>query len=75
MLSAAENEDLPATLQLDELGDFTLKDFQDMFSDFISDTGLDIEGHLYFCPECNKLHLVVSVDNPDADQYVETILQ
>lgn len=73
MIAAAEEDELPVGLQLDEIRDFTLKDLQDMFYEFHQDTGLEITGTLFLCDECGRLHLLLEVNNEyDED---ETILQ
>jgi len=61
MISAANEDDLPVSLQLNDIRDFTLKDFQDAFSDFSMETGLEMNGSLFFCHDCGKLHLVLEI--------------
>lgn len=61
MIEAANDNNLPITLQLDDVRDYTLKDLQDAFSDFNMDTSLELNGHLFFCHDCGKLHLVLEV--------------
>lgn len=73
MIEAAEQDKLPVTLQMDDIKNFTLKDVQDMFVEFQKDTSLDIEGHLFMCSECGRLHLLVGVDYPEEDE--EKLLQ
>lgn len=73
MMNAAEAETLPVALQLNEIKDFTLKDFEQAFSEFQRDTGLDIVGSFFLCPDCGQLHVMIEVDYP---QYEEpTLLQ
>ena len=74
MVSAADEDELPVALQLDDLKDYTLKDFQDMFYEFKRDTGLDIVGTLFMCNDCGKLHLLIEVDYPSENEE-KTILQ
>ena len=62
MIEAANENNLPISLQLDDVGDYTLKDLQDAFDDFNMDTSLELTGHLYFCQKCKKLHLIIDVD-------------
>lgn len=62
MIEAANNNNLPITLQLDDVRHYTLKDLQDAFDDFNMDTSLELTGYLYFCQKCKKLHLVMDVD-------------
>ena len=61
MILAANEDDLPVSLQLNDIRDFTLKDFQDAFSDFNMETGLEMNGSLFFCHDCRKLHLMLEV--------------
>ncbi len=61
MISAANDDELPIGLQLDDIRDYTLKDLQDTFSDFNLETGLEMNGSLFFCHDCGKLHLVLEV--------------
>lgn len=61
MIEAANHDDLPIAMQLDDIRDFTLKDLQDAFSDFSMDTGLEMNGSLFFCHDCEKLHLVLEI--------------
>ena len=65
MKEAAEKGELPVTLQLDDLKDFTLNDFQDLFIEFQQDTDLDIYGQLHLCEECGRMHLQLTVDHPE----------
>ena len=74
MVEAADEEELPVMLQLDDLKDYTLKDIQDMFFEFNRDTALEITGHLFLCDDCGKLHLLIKVDYPGEDGE-ERILQ
>ena len=62
MIEAADEDNLPVGMQLDDIDDFTLKDLQDIFSEFSQDTGLEMHGSLFFCHDCGKLHLVVEVN-------------
>lgn len=73
MLDAAYEEELPVVLQLEDIKDFTLKDIQDLFYDFRTDTSLDINGTLFMCPDCGRLHLLLEVDYPETDE--KTLLQ
>ena len=61
MISAANDNELPIGLQLDDIRDYTLKDLQDTFSDFNLETGLEMNGSLFFCHDCGKLHLLLEV--------------
>lgn len=68
MIESAEDGTLPAYLQLDDVRDFTLKDFQDAFYEFERDTGLSIAGSLFMCEECGRLHVMIEVDYPDEEE-------
>ena len=72
MIDAAEEDNLPVGLQLDDIKDFTLKDIQELFYEFKRDTSLDITGHLFTCNECGRLHLLLEVNFPDEEP---TLLQ
>ena len=61
MIEAANDNNLPITLQLDEIRDYTLQDLQDAFSDFNLDTGLELNGSLFLCHDCGKMHLLLEV--------------
>ncbi len=61
MIEAANDNILPVTLQLDEIKDYTLKDFQDAFSEFNMDTSLEMKGSFFFCHDCGKLHLMLEI--------------
>lgn len=65
ILEAAEDDELPVHIRLDDIRDFTLKDVQDMFSDFRRDTGLEMEGHLALQPGRQKLQLAVKISLPE----------
>ena len=67
MISAAEDDELPVTLQLDDIKDFTLKDLQDLFLEFHQDTGLDIQGNIFMCNDCGRMHLMLEVDYTDKE--------
>ena len=69
MISASRDGELPVELQLDDIGDYTLKDFQDAFSDFKTDTGLDMNGSLYLCRDCGKLHFILEVSCEKAEEH------
>ena len=50
MISAANDDELPVCLQLNDIRDFTLMDFQDAFSDFSMETELEMKGSFFFLP-------------------------
>lgn len=65
MIEAAKEGELPVTLQLEDLKDYTLNDFQDLFIQFQQDTDLDLTGQLFLCEDCGKMHLLLTVDHPE----------
>ena len=67
MIEAAEEDELPVALSLENVRDFTLKDLQDLFYEFHLDTSLDLTGQLYICKDCGKLHLVLEVNYPEEE--------
>ncbi len=73
MIAAAEEEELPIALQLNDTSKFTLKDFEDAFTEFERDTGLQITGSFFTCPDCGRLHVMVEVDYPEFEE--NTLLQ
>ncbi len=71
MLEAAENGNLPLTLQLTSPTKFNFQNFQDLFMDFEYDTGLIMTGTFFICNDCGELHVMIEVDYPDEDEYEE----
>ena len=65
MLSAADDGELPVTLQLRDIRDFTLKDVQDLFVEFSLETGLEMIGLLSLDDSTGMLKLQVQVDRPE----------
>jgi hypothetical protein len=65
MLSAADDGELPVTLQLRDIRDFTLKDVQDLFVEFSLETGLEMNGFLSLEDGTGMLLLQVQVDRPE----------
>ena len=61
MIEAADDCALPVTLQMDDIRDVTLRDLQDTFCDFSNDTGLEMNGQVFYCHTCKKLHLVLEI--------------
>lgn len=74
MITAAEEDELPVTLQMDDISKISLNDIQDLFLEFKHDTGLAIAGHLLMCRDCGMMHLLLDVDYPEDDEE-ERILQ
>ena len=66
MLSAAAEGQLPVTLQLNGIKDFTLKDIQDLFVEFNLETGLQMAGMLFLDDDTGLLQLQVQVDRPES---------
>ena len=62
MLSAADDDNLPVQLQLNDIANFTLKDFEDLFTEFNFETSLEMRGKFSISPDCGKLRLVLEVD-------------
>ena len=75
MIDAANDRQLPVTLQLNDIKDYTLKDLQDAFFDFNRDTSLELKGSLSYCHKCDKMHLVLEVDWPEKGDGPEPLLQ
>ncbi len=75
MIDAANDRELPVTLHIDDVKDFTLKDFQDAFSDFNIDTSLELRASLSYCHKCGKMHVELEVDWPDRDPEEKVLLQ
>lgn len=73
MLEAAEEGELPVVLQLNSPGKFNLEDFRDAFLEFQYDTGLNITGEMFICPDCGELHVTVTVDHMEEQE--ERLLQ
>ena len=65
MISAADDGELPVTLQLSDIKDFTLKDVQDLFVEFNLETGLEMIGLLSLDDSTGMLKLQVQVDRPE----------
>lgn len=65
MISAADDGELPVTLQLSDIKDFTLKDVQDLFVEFSLETGLEMIGLLSLDDSTGMLKLQVQVDRPE----------
>ena len=75
MVEAAGQDDLPVMLELKtDISEFSFSDFQDLLTEFKYDTGLEMTGHFYTCPDCGMLHVMLEVDYADEDEE-ERILQ
>lgn len=73
MIEAANEDTLPVALQLNEIKNYTLKDFEDTFAEFQRDTGLEITGSFFICQDCGQLHVLIEVDYPEYEE--PTLLQ
>lgn len=75
MTDAANDHELPVTLQMDDVEDFTLKDFQDALYEFNRDTGLELSGSFFYCRDCGKMHIRLAVDWPKKEEGSEPVVQ
>lgn len=75
MTRAAGAGELPVSLQLNDIRDYTLKDFQDVCIDFNRDTGLELQGTFGYCRRCGKMHLFLHVDWPEKEEEDEIYVQ
>ena len=66
MIRAAEDDELPVCLRLRDIGNFSLKDVQDTFSDINLETGLNVRGSLVLNPTDRRLDLFMHVSQPDS---------
>ena len=73
MINAADDDELPVTLQLRDIKDFTLKDIQDLFVEFNLETGLEMNGTLFLDDDTGLLQLQMMIDRPENP--VKRILQ
>lgn len=64
IITAADDGELPVTLQLNDIKDFTLKDVQDLFVQFNLETGLEMTGMLFLNDDTGLLQLQVRIDRP-----------
>ncbi len=65
MIKAANEKELPVMLQMGGLDDFSVKDFQDLFTEFQLETGLEMHGFFFLCEDCKTMHLMLAVDYPE----------
>lgn len=72
MMTAADDGDLPLTIECIEPESLTMHDFQEFSQRFKEDAGLDIQFQLFTCDQCNKLHCIVTVDDPFVNDKEET---
>ena len=68
MIEHAEADDLPVTIMLQDIKDFSIKDFEDFFFDFERDTGLELFGSMFMCDDCGRMHLTIEIDDPGKDE-------
>ena len=65
MINAAEDDELPIALHINESVDITTNDLYDLMYEFHRDTGLDMVTTLFICNDCGRLHAVVEVNYSD----------
>ena len=65
MISAADDGELPVTLALRDIRDFSLKDIQDLFVEFNLETSLEMTGLLDLDEDTGMLQLRVRIDRPE----------
>ena len=65
MIKAADEKELPVMLQMSSSDDFTIKDFQDLITDFQMETSLEMQGSFFLCDDCKTMHLILTVDYPE----------
>lgn len=70
MLKAANEGELPVELELSDLKDFTLADYQDLFIEFQLDTGLDMKGSLFLSDDDGRMHLKLEVNYPEESKKI-----
>ena len=66
MTRAAEFDELPLMLGMEEPDDVVVGEFAEFAKNFRNDTGLELEMQVYVCPNCDKTHLHIIVDHPQA---------
>ena len=71
--SVLHSGDLPVILRMSEIADYTLNDFQDLFSDFSLETDLEMTGFLSLGENSGKLRMTLVVKQPE--QKLQRILQ
>ncbi len=71
---AARENQLPMILELGNLRDYKLKDFEDLMNDFYRNTGLELNGLLSFSCSSGKMRAIIKVDWPDTEEQ-ESLLQ
>ena len=72
MIEAAEENELPMAVELNDISKFTLTDLQDVCFEFNRDTSLNMRGEFFLCQECGQMHVMLIVDYSDEE---ETLLQ
>lgn len=66
-ISAAEEGDLPAGLQVDESIEYTIEDIRELLYRFHKDTGLDMTAVNFLCDQCGRMHLILEIDYCDEE--------
>ncbi len=62
MKAAAEEGHLPVCLKHEEPECLTMDDIKQFSQQFMQDTGLQIEFHLFTCKDCGRLHCHMVID-------------
>lgn len=70
MIKAAEEKELPVMMQMGGLDDFSIRDFQDLFTEFQLETGLEMHGSFFLCEDCKTMHLMLAVDYPEKNSEI-----
>ena len=64
MMTEADAGNLPLTLECRDPEILTMQDIQELSLRFKEDAGLDIQFQLFTCDQCEKLHCILTVDDP-----------
>ncbi len=68
MLSAADEGELPKCFDHQRPGKLTMQDIKRFSQKFKQDTGLSIEFRLMTCDNCDRLHCLIIVDEPEENE-------
>lgn len=73
LVAAMQNAELPVCLQHEDPmnAGITLNDLRDFSIQFREDSGLDIEFTFYTCTNCNRLHMLMIVKDPNEQEEYE----
>jgi len=64
---AAEMDNLPVAVQLDDVDKITINDIREFIYEFHRDTGFSMTATFFMCNECGCLHMIFEVDYDDND--------